>query len=125
MIIQAAISLGELIDKITILRLKAQLITDPARVKNVEVELEMLEDLQQNLVYDQTVIDPLEQQLYSVNRELWHIENYKRQCEQEQNFGDGFVNAARQVYLKNDQRALIKKQINVSAGSTIVEEKSY
>ena len=73
MIIQAAISLGELIDKITILRLKAQLITDPARVKNVEVELEMLEDLQQSLNYDQTVIDPLEQQLYSVNRELWHI----------------------------------------------------
>jgi hypothetical protein len=124
-IIQAPISLGELIDKITILRLKAQLITDSVRVKNVEIELEMLEDLQLNLVYDQTAIDPLEQQLYSVNRELWHIENYKRQCEQEQNFGDGFVLAARQVYLKNDQRALIKKQINVSAGSTIVEEKSY
>jgi len=74
---------------------------------------------------DSDHVDTLEQQLYQVNRELWTIEDTKRQCEQEQNFGPGFVYVARQVYLKNDLRAAIKRGINQLVGSTIVEEKSY
>ena len=70
-------------------------------------------------------ITELRNQLYNVNKELWHIENYKRASEKDQNFGDEFINAARQVYMKNDLRAKIKKDINVLVGSAIVEEKSY
>jgi hypothetical protein len=124
MIVTAPVSVGELIDKITILRIKTQLLTDADKLKNVESELQLLEELRDELPIP-IEVDDLENLLYKVNKELWDIENYKRACEQDQNFGDGFVNAARQVYLKNDYRALIKKQINVAAGSTIVEEKSY
>ena len=124
MIIQAPISVGELIDKITILRIKAMLIKDPAKLKNIDNEMYQLETILAELKLDVDLSD-LEAQLEAVNLELWHIENYKRACEKDQNFGEGFINAARQVYLKNDLRASIKKQINVLVGSTIVEEKSY
>jgi hypothetical protein len=100
------------------------MITDADKLKNIESELQLLEELRDELKIP-VDIDNLENLLYKVNLELWHIENYKRACERDQNFGDGFINAARQVYLKNDNRALIKKQINEAAGSTIVEEKSY
>ena len=124
MIIQAPISVGELIDKITILRIKAMLIKDPVKLKNIDNEMYQLETILAELKLDVDLSD-LEAQLEAVNLELWHIENYKRACEKDQNFGEGFINAARQVYLKNDLRASIKKQINVLVGSTIVEEKSY
>jgi hypothetical protein len=124
MIVLAPISVGELIDKITILRIKTQLLTDADKLKNVESELQLLEELRDecNIPIE---IDNLEHQLYKVNKELWDIENYKRACEREQNFGIEFVNAARQVYLKNDQRAVVKREINTICGSNIVEEKSY
>lgn len=124
MIVMAPISVGELIDKITILRIKAILITDTAKLKNVDNEMFQLETILSELKLDVDLAD-LEADLEAVNLELWHIENYKRECEQTQNFGDGFVNAARQVYLKNDRRAMIKRRINELCGSTIVEEKSY
>lgn len=125
MIIHAPISVGELIDKITILKIKSNLITDTSKLSNIEKELQSLEELKDELKLNIDSIDPLQQQLYKVNLELWHIENFKRACEKDQNFGEGFVNAARQVYLKNDLRASIKKQINELVGSSIVEEKSY
>jgi hypothetical protein len=125
MIIHAPISLGELIDKITILKIKSNLITDIDKLKNIEKELQALEELKDELNLDLESVEPLESKLYSVNLELWHIENYKRASEKDQNFGDGFVNAARQVYLKNDLRASIKKNINELVGSSIIEEKSY
>lgn len=125
MIVLAPISVGELIDKITILIIKSRLITDDDKLKNVEKELQALEELKDTLNLDLDSLGPLENQLYKVNLELWHIENYKRASEKDQNFGDDFINAARQVYLKNDLRASIKKQINELVGSTIVEEKSY
>jgi hypothetical protein len=125
MIIHAPISVGELIDKITILKIKSNLITDIDKLKNIEKELQALEELKDELNLDLDSVEPLQSKLYSVNLELWHIENFKRASEKDQNFGDEFVNAARQVYLKNDLRASIKKQINELVGSSIIEEKSY
>lgn len=124
MIVYAPISVGELIDKITILRIKAIMIKDEAKLKNVDKEMYELETILSELKVDVDLSD-LAAKLEAVNLELWHIENYKRAMEKDQNFGDGFVNAARQVYLKNDLRASIKRQINELVGSTIIEEKSY
>ena len=123
MMVTAPISVGELIDKITILRIKTQLLTDVTKLKNVESELQLLEEFRDEQGVPE--VEDLEHQLYKINLELWHIENYKRACEQDQNFSEGFVNAARQVYLKNDERARIKREINILCGSAIVEEKSY
>ena len=109
MIIHAPISIGELIDKITILKIKSILIVDTNKLKNIEQELQLLEELKDSLNID---VDSLQSKLYGVNLELWHIENYKRECENNQTFGKDFVETARQVYLKNDLRASIKKQIN-------------
>lgn len=125
MIVNAPISVGELIDKITILRIKSEQINDTSKLKNITQELELLNDIKTNLNINSDNVDILEQQLYEVNRDLWVIEDTKRQCEREQNFGLGFVYVARQVYLKNDLRAAIKRSINQLVGSTIVEEKSY
>ena len=123
MSVMIPVSVGELIDKITILRIKAQLIIGLEKLKNIEQELQLLEKVRDNT--DLPDLDLLEQELYKVNRQLWDIENYKRTCEQTGNFDLLFIEAARNVYLKNDLRAQIKKQINTLAGSTIVEEKSY
>ena len=122
MIIHAPISIGELIDKITILKIKSILIVDTIKLKNIEQELQLLEELKDSLNID---VDSLQSKLYGVNLELWHIENYKRECEKNQSFDDKFIDSARQVYLKNDLRAEIKHSINTMFGSTIVEEKSY
>jgi hypothetical protein len=125
MIVYAPISVGELIDKITILKIKSNLIKDVDKLKNIEKELQVLEELKNELNLELNTVEPLENQLYKINLELWHIENFKRAMEEEKSFGDGFINAARQVYLKNDVRAKIKREINELVGSTIVEEKSY
>ena len=122
--ISAPISLGELIDKITILELKRELIKDQTKLINVEYELDQLSAILNNLVIEPPLTDEREA-LLAVNRELWLIENYKRQCEQDQNFGKEFIEAARQVYLKNDLRAEIKRKINIKTGSAVVEQKSY
>jgi hypothetical protein len=122
--ILAPISLGELIDKITILELKQEFITDTDKLSNINHELAELNSILKTLL-----IQPFPQSqreaLKAVNRELWHIENYKRGCEQDQVFDRGFIQAAREVYLKNDLRAQIKREINRVTGSAIVEEKSY
>jgi len=123
MIILAPISIGELIDKITILELKLEFLTDTNKLINVNVELEHLVNVLDNLTIPDITAE--RDALKLVNRRLWHIENFKRECEKNQNFGEEFVETARQVYLKNDLRAEIKRRINEMAGSTIVEEKSY
>ena len=126
MIIHAPISLGELFDKITILKIKSNLIVDTIKLKNIEQELQLLEELKDSLnIEDIDTLEELQYKLYGVNLELWHIENYKRECEKNQTFDDKFIETARQVYLKNDLRASLKKQINELVGSTITEEKSY
>ena len=123
MIIHAPISIGELIDKITILELKLEFLTDTNKLLNVNTELTHLTKILNELIIPDIVDE--RDALKLVNRRLWHIENFKRECEKNQTFGEEFVETARQVYLKNDLRAEIKRRINVMVGSTIVEEKSY
>ena len=120
--ILAPISLGELIDKITILQIKTQHLRGTA-LENVKKELEALEttlnDLQLNI--DPTLI----QRLKEVNQDLWQIEDDIREQERQKSFGETFIHLARSVYQQNDQRAAIKKEINTTYGSVFVEEKSY
>jgi hypothetical protein len=123
MIVLAPISIGELIDKITILEIKMVNIRDSAKLKNVERELDELKTILSKL--DLPDITQLKKDLGYVNADLWMIEDFKRRCEQEQDFSSEFIRAARQVYQMNDERARIKREINSLCGSTIVEEKSY
>ena len=123
MIVMAPISVGELIDKITILSIKAERLTDPKKQLNVSNELIKLKEIESSLKIPN--IQELYKQLYFVNSELWYIEDSKRQCEKDQNFGPMFIEYARNVYIKNDERARIKNEINKLVGSSIVEEKSY
>lgn len=125
MIIMAPISIGELFDKITILRVKQSKLTDPDKLKNVSFELEQLEELANSKVEINTELVNLIDSLHEINAELWDIEDGKRQCEREKLFDDRFITLARQVYIKNDTRASIKRSINNLLGSTIFEEKSY
>jgi hypothetical protein len=123
MIIFAPISIGELIDKITILELKLEFLSDPKKLENVTLELSQLNKILNELIIPDIVAE--RETLKLVNRRLWHIENFKRECEKNQSFGEEFIESARQVYLKNDLRAELKRRINQIAGSTIIEEKSY
>ena len=120
--ILAPISLGELIDKITILQIKTQHLQGTA-LENVKKELNALESTHNNL---QLNIDPtLIQRLKEVNQDLWQIEDDIRDQERQKSFGETFIHLARAVYKRNDLRAAIKKEINTTYGSAFAEEKSY
>lgn len=126
MIINAPISVGELVDKITILMIKQERIFNEDKLENVNKELAQLTEILDTLTNEHfDNIAELFLQLKDINNQLWDIENYKRACEQTQNFDLIFIEAARNVYLKNDERARIKREINLLTGSSIVEEKSY
>ena len=126
MIIMAPISVGELVDKITILLIKQERIVDPVKLINIDREFVQLTNILDTLADDYFAsIAGLFLELKDINNELWDIENYKRACEQTGNFDLIFIEAARNVYLKNDERARIKREINTLCGSAIVEEKSY
>ena len=122
--ILAPISVGELIDKITILEIKQLNARTAEQRTNIDHELELLTGLLMTLDIDPAV-DALRTQLRGVNQALWYIEEYKRECEKSDSFEAGFITAARQVYIKNDQRAAIKRNINELCGSDIIEEKIY
>jgi hypothetical protein len=117
------ISPGELLDKITILRIKAARMSDPAKVANVKLELSLLEKTWRESVDGDVSAE--EQALHAVNERLWVIEDDIRDKERAQAFDARFIELARAVYVENDERAAIKKQINLKLGSRIVEEKSY
>ena len=119
------ISPGELIDKITILELKSQRMTDAAKLANVRTELGMLTETWK--VYAGAAIDIDEEwkALRGVNEQLWDIEDRIRDKERDGRFDAQFIELARAVYVTNDERAAIKKRINTRLGSTLVEEKSY
>lgn len=122
--ILAPISVGELIDKITILRLKAERLTDPAKLANVGRELSRLEALARDLPRTPEFED-LTARLQALNATLWDIEDAKRRHEREGRFDADFIELARQVYLRNDERAALRRALSVAAGSDIVEEKSH
>jgi hypothetical protein len=119
------ISPGELLDKITILQIKAERIADPVKVANVKTELEMLEKVWREAVADDDVIRALSAELKSVNEALWEIEDDIRDEERNKRFGERFIELARAVYVTNDERANAKKKVNLHLNSSIVEEKSY
>ena len=120
------ISPGELLDKITILRLKCARIDDPAKLINTRRELALLQQTWQ-VAIDTTAASLAEEEarLARVNAELWDIEDQIREHEAQQRFDAAFVQLARAVYLRNDERAAIKRRINLALNSGIVEEKSY
>ncbi len=118
------ISPGELLDKITILRIKAARIQDAAKLANVKLELELLEKTW-GASGARADVGGEERALHAVNEQLWDIEDRIRDKESRQSFDRDFIELARAVYVCNDERAAIKKRINVALGSRLVEEKSY
>ena len=123
--IQIPISPGELLDKITILQIKSERISDATKVANVRTELGMLEPVWSDTVEDDEQIRALSSELKSVNEALWEIEDDIRDEERNKRFGDRFIELARAVYVTNDERANAKKKVNLHLNSSIVEEKSY
>jgi len=119
------ISVGELLDKLTILEIKAAAIGDPAKLANVERELRELEAVRQREVAAPAEVTPLYAELKVVNQALWDVEDRLRECERAGKFDAGFVELARSVYRHNDRRAVLKRRINELTGSELVEEKSY
>ncbi len=119
------ISPGELLDKLTILTIKLENISDATKRANVKVEHELLSKVADEGIPKSDEITALNAALLSVNKELWDIEDDIRDCERAGDFGKEFIRLARAVYVTNDKRADLKKQINLALGSEIVEEKSY
>jgi hypothetical protein len=119
------ISPGELIDKITILEIKSERMTDAAKLANVRTELSLLSDTWKASPFSATDISAEWAGLRDVNGQLWEIEDRIRDKERDALFDAEFVELARAVYVTNDERAAVKKRINTKLGSTLVEEKSY
>jgi hypothetical protein len=123
--IKVPISPGELLDKITILRIKSERMSDPEKLSNVRLELRQLEDTWSASAYAKIDIEADLRALLAVNERLWVIEDDIRDKERAQAFDAEFIRLARAVYFENDERAAIKRRINTALGSKIVEEKSY
>jgi hypothetical protein len=118
------VSIGEVVDKYTILTIKKLFIHDSEKLANVEKEWKIIKSA---LVrkHPETLTDPFTQELYDINKKLWKVEDDLRDYEHKNYFGEKFVELAREVYQLNDVRAIIKKQINQKYGSELMEEKSY
>lgn len=117
-------SIGEVVDKYTILTIKKLLIYDKIKLENIEKEWQYIKNV---LARDcpNALTDELTQNLYNINKKLWSIEDDIRECESRKDFSEKFIELARSVYQTNDVRAIIKKQINEKYNSEFVEEKSY
>ena len=116
-VIKVPVSFGEVLDKITILEIKSERIADAEKVKNVRLELDELSATWNEAVQDQAAIADLRKQLKEVNEALWEIEDDIRDQEAAQDFGAKFIELARAVYVTNDKRASIKKDVNLALGS--------
>jgi len=116
------VSNGEIIDKLTIIQIKLERIEDMAKLTNLQKEYDELIKTASKIL---STSDPLYAALYKVNAELWDIEDRIRGLEKKQDFGEEFIATARQVYIKNDLRAEIKREINIKTSSGLIEEKSY
>lgn len=116
------VSNGEIIDKLTIIQIKLERIKDKAKLVNLQKEFDELISASSLIL---ATTDPLYAALYEVNCELWDIEDQIRDLERKKNFGDEFISTARAVYVKNDRRSEIKREINIKTLSGLIEEKSY
>ena len=123
--IQVPISPGELLDKITILEIKSERMTDPEKLDNVRRELSLLNETWQGRVRENDTVLRIHASLKRINEALWEIEDDIRAKEKVREFDDRFIELARSVYFTNDKRAAAKKELNVHLGSDIVEKKSY
>ncbi len=123
--LRVPISPGELLDKLTILRIKAVRIADAAKRANVARELALLEAIWRTEVPDGAALREAEDGLARVNAALWEVEDALREREAAQRFDAEFVALARSVYRHNDERAALKRRVNERLGSTLIEEKSY
>ena len=123
--IYAEISAGELVDKITILKIKKEKITDKEKLIEIKKELDSLTDTFNKSIKKNINLGALTKKLKNTNLKLWDIENKKRELEKKQEFGKEFIELARNVYKSNDERAKIKLKINEALGSNIKEVKSY
>lgn len=119
------ISPGELIDKITILEIKLERIEDEAKLANVRIEYDTLTKARDDAIEASDRLSEISLSLKKVNEELWEIEDDIRDCERAKDFGDTFIKLARAVYVTNDKRMAVKREINEFLGSRLVEEKSY
>ena len=124
MLINTPISLGELVDKVSILIIKQKNITDENKLDHVKKELDFLQKVLINYVKKEEINDYLEN-LININSKLWNIEDDIRECERKKLFDQTFIDLARSVYFMNDKRAKVKNDINKSFGSELVEVKSY
>jgi len=124
MIINIPVSLGELVDKISILRIKKKNIMDKEKLILINEELFLLESILTKTVESKKIKKDLDD-LMNINLELWKIEDEIRDCEKIKNFDQKFIDLARSVYITNDKRSKIKLQINNNFGSTLAEVKSY
>ena len=116
------VSLGEIVDKYTILKLKIQLIPDKNKLKNVAKECEYLRSM---IDFLRLTDEPMLNELFHINKDLWVVEDDLRKCEKLRKFDQNFIELARKVYRLNDLRAFVKKKINLKYNSDFVEEKSY
>jgi uncharacterized protein DUF6165 len=123
--VETPVAIGELIDKITILEIKAERFTDVAKWNNVVAELSVLRARRDQAIPQSPRLDALGAQLKTVNERIWELEDSIRDCERRADFGPDFVAVARSIYRTNDERAAVKRQINVALGSGLIEEKSY
>ena len=124
-IIQVPVSPGEVLDKITILEIKSERISDAGKVANVKRELELLSASWLEAVDVDDTVNRIHAELKTINEALWEIEDDIRDKERAREFDQVFIDLARSVYVTNDQRANAKKELNIYLGSEIVEEKSY
>lgn len=125
MTLTAPVSWGELIDKITILEIKSEQMSDPAKLANVKHEHDVLTKTRDSYAPLPSGLTSLSQQLKEINQQLWDIEDDIRDQERQKDFGETFIKLARAVYFTNDKRAALKGQVNELMGSDVVEEKSY
>jgi hypothetical protein len=116
------VSNGEIIDKLTIIQIKLERIKDSGKLLNLKMEYDVLRDASAAIL-DQE--DPLYKSLYNVNCDLWDIEDKIRELERKNDFGAEFIETARSVYIFNDRRSEIKREINIRTSSGLIEEKSY
>jgi len=123
--IRVPVSPGEVLDKITILEIKSERMKDLEKVHNVKVELALLQEIWTDNIRDTREVQKLHGQLKEINEALWEIEDDIRDKERAKEFDDRFIELARAVYVTNDKRSRIKKELNLHLGSEIIEEKSY